>query len=126
MYTFLSFFSSASDSFSPLHSSHQQTSEHSLPHWLTEAEAVQSQMSINSDEQISANDRRAVQSSVDGSGLMAPFDMSRPVYIRPIQIGPKVGLHQSSRLQSVPFKSVKRHRLASCLPSCLQPEDLSD
>lgn len=143
-------FSSASDNYSPLHPSHRQTNEHSQPRWLvtsvqqSETQAGQSQTSISCStrplddarqEQKSAQHRRcpaqtgATSSpveSVDGSDLMPPFVTSGPGYTRPVQVSPNPGTGQCSRLQAVADQSaVRRYRLSSCLPSCLQAEDRS-
>lgn len=148
-YNFLSFRSFTSEGYSPLHPSHHQTSEHSRPHWpvtsvqQSETEAGQSQTRISCStrpqddagrEQKSAQQRRlpahtrATSSpvrAVDGSGTMTPFLISGPGYTRPVQASPNSGTGRSSRLQTVSDQSVRRYRLSSCLPSCLQAEDRS-
>ncbi|XP_071320651.1 insulin receptor substrate 2-B-like isoform X2 [Trachinotus anak] len=143
-----SFNSSTSDSYSPVHPSHCQTSEHSQHHWLvtsvqqSETEAGQSQTSIScsfrplddaGQEQKSVQDRRHLAQagstsspveSVDGSDPMPPFVMSGPGYARPVQASPNSGTGRSTRLQAIPDQSAaRRYRLSSCLPFCLQTGD---
>ncbi|XP_068446862.1 insulin receptor substrate 2-B-like [Clinocottus analis] len=137
-----SFNSSTSDSYSPLHPSRHQTNEHSQPHWLVtslqKSEAGQSQMSISCSsrpqddarqEPTSATQRRGAQTrasssparSGDRSGTMTPVTKSGPDHTRPVQAGPHSGKGRARRAPS--DKPVRRYRLSSCLPSCLQAED---
>ncbi|XP_028983277.2 insulin receptor substrate 2-A-like [Betta splendens] len=111
------FNSSTSEGCSPLHPSHHQPKEHHLSHWLVtsvrqwEAQKDHSQISISS-----ADATQTTQGSTTSPvlGLMAPSDVSGPVYTRP---------DQSSPLQAAEFKPARRHRLLSCLPACLQAEE---
>nr|XP_020456327.1 uncharacterized protein LOC109960514 [Monopterus albus] len=139
-----SFNSCTSDSYSPIHPSHHQTTEHCLPHWLvtsvqqSETEAGQSQMSFCCSTQ-SQDDARREQTSAqyrhpaharptsspvgtaDVPNLRIPFDMSGLGCTRSVQGSPNSGANQSNGLQAVADKSVRRSQLLSCLPSCLQP-----
>ncbi|CAK6977490.1 insulin receptor substrate 1-like isoform X1 [Scomber scombrus] len=140
-----SFSSSTSDSCSPVHPSHHQTSEHSQSHWLvtsvqqSETEGGQSQRSISCSTQPQDDARqeqklsqhrnlpsqtRASSStvgSVDGSGLMIPLFTGGQSCSRPVQASPHSGSGRSKQLQDVPDQcAVRRYRLLSCLPSCLQ------
>ncbi|KAM7365509.1 hypothetical protein PAMP_016429 [Pampus punctatissimus] len=144
-----SFNSSISDSYSPQHPSHHQTNERSQSHWLvtsvqrSETEADQSQRSISCSTRPQDDARREQKSAqhtglpsqsraasspvegVDGSGLMTPFITGGQSYSRPVQAGPNSGSGRSRRLQAVPDRPVRRYRLSSCLPFCLQAEDKS-
>ncbi|XP_042338476.1 uncharacterized protein LOC121939529, partial [Plectropomus leopardus] len=145
-----SFSGSTSDSDSPLHPQHGQTSEHSHPHWLLkvqqrQTDAVQSQRSISCSTRPQDDERQqsvmtsadqtrlsaqtgATSSPVrsgDGSGVMAPFVTSAPSYNRPVQASSYSGTGRSSRLQAASDRSVRRNRLFLCLPSCLQAKNRS-
>ncbi|KAM7375407.1 hypothetical protein PAMA_014489 [Pampus argenteus] len=131
-----SFNSSTSDGYSPQHPSHHHTNEHSQSHWLVtsvqRSETGQSQRSISCSTQDDGpaqhaglpSQSRATSPPV-GGGLMTPFITGGQSYSRPVQGGPNSGSGQSRRLQAAPDRPVRRYRLSSCLPSCLQAEDRS-
>ncbi|XP_040888227.1 insulin receptor substrate 2-B-like [Toxotes jaculatrix] len=143
--------SSSSDGCSPVHPSRHQTSEHSRPHWQvtpvqrSETDVGQSQTSISCSSRPLVDDARVEKKSaehrrhsaqtraacspvgsVDVSDLRPPSTSSGPGYTRPVQSSPRSDTGRPSQLQAVPDQSsVRRHRLPSCLPSCLQSEDTS-
>lgn len=115
--------SSTSDECSPLHQSQHQTNEHPLP----QDDARQEQTFTQSGGPAThAKDAYSLRGNADGSGTTIPFATSGPCYSRPVQASPNSDTRRSNRLQIVPDQpAVRRYRLSSCLPSCLQPEDWS-
>ncbi|XP_026157421.1 insulin receptor substrate 2-B-like [Mastacembelus armatus] len=135
-----SFNSLTSDSYSPLHPSHHQPSEHSLTTSVLQSETENglSQMSVSCSTRLQDDTRQQQKSvwhrrhqaqgsattppldSTDVSDLMAPFDRLGLGSTRQGQASPNSDADCSSRPQAAPDKSVRRCLLSSCLPSCLQ------
>lgn len=139
-----SFNSSTSDLCSPVHLSHQETTEHSQPRCCSaaseqqsEMEADQSQMTGSSSQPVddAEQEQKSVQhrqyptsplGTIGGSDLMPPFVTSGPSYTRPVHASPNSGTGRSTQLQATPNQSAaRRYRLSSFLPSCLQAKDRS-
>ncbi|XP_030610178.1 insulin receptor substrate 2-B-like [Archocentrus centrarchus] len=131
-----SFNSSSSDSYSPLHPSHQ-TNECSQPHWLmtsaqqSEMDADQSQMliccSIGPHDDVKQEEGvTSPLGSIDGSDLMIPFVTFGSGCTRPIQASSNMDADQSSQFKAVPDRSsLRRCWMSLFLPVCLQAEDTS-
>ncbi|AWP00773.1 Voltage-gated calcium channel beta 4 subunit transcript variant 2 [Scophthalmus maximus] len=122
-----SFNSSTSDSYSPVHPSHYQISEHSPPHWQltsvhqSEMEASQSLTSISPSTGPQQHRRQPAETGAASSPVRS-VGGSYPM-TRPVQVDPNCGTGRSTRLQAEPDRSaVRRCRLSSCLLSCLQTD----